>query len=226
VIFKGFESILVICILGGLAFAVIAFLTARYAATALAVKGDATKIQINQYVTISTGNAAVALFILAVIMAVGVPATVAILNHQREDSTVTLEMTKLQPDPALADEGTATITPVTILSRDFGRPVDVAKMPLCRASTSQNFKISPSPKYNSVDVAARYDWLNKKFVVTVGDQDFDAFVEGEEARFAQPITFKKALISGAQSQSNVKVTQPQGVTAAERRNNPPGHSSS
>jgi hypothetical protein len=209
-----------------LVFAFIAFLTARYAATALAVKGDPTKIQINQYVTISTGNAAVALFILALIMAVGVPATLAILNHQRDDSTVTLEMTSLQPDPPIAGDGASTITPVTILSRDFGRPVDVAKMPLCRASTWQNFKISPSPQYNSVDVAAHYDWLNKKFVVTIGNQDFDAFVDGQEARFAQPVKFKKALIHGQQSENDVGVTQPHAVTPAERRNNPPGHTSS
>jgi hypothetical protein len=199
-----FLPVLLICVVGGLIFAAIAFKTAKEASTALAAGGDPTKIQISPNLTVSTGNAVVALFILSVIFGTGVPLYLLALNNSRDDAPVMLE-THLQPP----------IGQLTIASRDYGAR-EVPQFPIYRSSQPQHFKLTPSPEYQSVDLEAYYEWANKTFVITLDDQtSVTVPVVGNYANLSRVITLTPALIKGKQVQQNVPLSGSSTVTATD-----------
>jgi hypothetical protein len=210
---SGFLPILVICIAAGLIFAVIAFFTARYASTALSVSGDPTKIEINKYVTISTGNAVVALFLLSLIMTAGVPAYWLYLNGTRVDAPIPFEAAHIDP----------VVPALTIASRDFGSSA-VLKVPLFRSTQTQHFTITPTREFDAFNLDAYYDWTGNRFMVSLDGKDEIAVpVESGYARMRNVITLRKARITGESVAKHTNVSVAKGRTqSAVLQPDPPG----
>lgn len=200
-----FITIVAISLLGGVAFASLAYLTARHAASALAVAGDPTKLKINDNFEISTGNAVVGLFLMSVIVVTGVPAAYMYFNNSRDDAPVKFELTHLQPS----------LPVLQISSRDFGS-AQLAKFDIYRSSNTQHFQITPTPEYATLAVDARYSWDNKEFIVTIDDdKEYHVPIQGISALLNDKITLKRALLKGTPLQSSVVLSRPGDITRSE-----------
>jgi len=201
----GFVPILVICLIAGLAFAFFAFLTARYAANTLTTQADPTKIQINEHLSISTGNAVVALFIMSVIVAGAVPAYWLYLDSGRVDTPITFEADNIDP----------LVPSVTIASRDFGSS-QVLRLPLFRSGQMQHFKVTPTPEFDAFDLDAYYDWTAKSFMVKVNHHENHVVpVQSGYARMDDPIKLTKAKLTGKVVTNDANISSAKGRSASD-----------
>lgn len=189
--------ILLVCIPGGLIFAYIAYLTVKEAGNALG-SGE-TKIKIAGPVEISTGSAAVALFIFAVLFGAGVPLYVAYEEFNTNDAPISLGG-KFNPPQAQ----------VFIASLDYG-PHQVLEFPVFRSQTQQHFQLTPDPQYNKIELDATYVPLNHQFSIALSPNNSGspgpliATVNGNYANLPNDIVLTKAVIKGVETQRNVAV---------------------
>jgi hypothetical protein len=189
--------ILLICIPGGLIFAYIAYKTVKEAGNSLG-SGE-TKIKIAGPVEISTGSAAVALFIFAVLFGAGVPLYVAYEDFNTNDAPISLEGRFNPPQGQ-----------VFIASLDYGSH-QVLEFPVFRSQTPQHFQLTPDPQYNKVELDATYVPLNHEFSIMLLPNNpgnpgpLAATVNGNSANLPADIVLTKAVIKGVETQRDLVV---------------------
>ncbi len=206
-----FQVFLISCICG-LLFAAGAFLTAMKAGYLLdpaRTQGQAPAFQVGyKGYSLSTGNALVALIVLALICILAVPLYVVYRNSTIDDHPVYLQA-KFVPH----------LDPLNIVDDAQGTLHEV-NLRLYKTDVNQSFTVSADPAFYSISIRAHFDWLRHAIVADVDNVRYIAPVQENQAEIPVVLAWTKDR-SKAEGSVKGNPTRPKPVPAQLHNINDP-----
>lgn len=178
----------------GLAFAVLAYLMSVNAAQLLAAGRNPFKISVGK-VSVSTGNALVALFVISAIATLGIPVYFLFLGAQRDDTPVTLDTPPIM----------APASKLYIVDEDVGQ-ANEPRIHVYKSSYIQYYTLSWQ-RFNPVHLSASYDWSNKQVNVTIDGKQFTVTPNGDQAILKDVIALEPASVKAEDRMEDTALTK-------------------